>query len=576
MISSISVLLILTGTVFSFSDQKKAVMVIRSEEHRDFTLVPYVNGDDYFFFIPSGMDLNDLYIYSKKTIYCNERIVNNLALSEYVLEETMELNIGDRKGTILFRKSGAVPSLFIDTLKKDMDYVNSDKEHELDVRFSIIDAEGEIVLSGQNALIKGRGNNSWDTEKKSYNLVLEKETSLLGMVKARKWVLVPNLTDVTKVYNKTVYSFASQTGLEWTPDCGFADVYFDGEYNGLYLLCEKIESHPDKLDLGKNDLLLKRELPMRLEIVDNGFETENGNVIEVTYPKEVSLSRKEEIMRRVQEMEDALFDLGSDEWKKQIDIDSWARCYLIDELFDNLDAGIASANFYLKDDVFYRGPVWDYDSIMWDNPKSMIADTYYREPYSSNDYYYLLNQREEFQSRVRTIFESEFRPLIDEYVNGKIDEISGSIIDAREMDSVRWNYHFAQSSITNFKAYLLQKADFMQDYWENRDGYCKILVQTEIFYRTFMVEKGHSIKEAINMDMSLFENSEYHYAESGRPVDLDEAVCEDIRLDLMSEEKNVEEQRSFISEFGVLNLAFSALFVLILLYVIIKGIYTNV
>ncbi|MBR4470678.1 MAG: CotH kinase family protein [Erysipelotrichaceae bacterium] len=551
-------------------------MTLRSQQHSDIILLPYVNGDDYCFFIPSGMDFNDLYLYSKRTIYCDERIVNKTALSDYVSDEAMNLSVGDRKGTILFKKSGSVPAMFIETLKKDMDYVNSDKKHELDVRFLFLNEDGETVLLDQNAVIKGRGNNSWDTDKKSYNLKLEKETSLLGMAQADKWVLVPNLTDISKVYNKTVYSFAKETGLEWTPDCEYVDVYFDGEYNGLYLLCEKIEVKQNRLDLGKNGVLLKRELPMRLEIVDNGFETENGNVIEITYPKEVSMSHKEEIEREVQRMEDALFDLNSDEWEKVIDIDSWVRSYLIDELFDNLDAGIASAYFYLKDGVFYRGPVWDYDSIMWDNPKTMIADTYFRQPYSTNDYYYLLNQRKEFLDRVKVIFESEFRPLIDEYVNGKIDEISNSIVEAREMDCVRWNCQFAQSYITNFKTYLLQKADFMEEYWENRDNYCKILVQTEIFYRTFMVEKGNRIIDAINLDMSLFESNEYHFADSDEPFDLEKEVYEDIRLDLVSEGNDVKEEKSFISQFGLLNLAFSGLFVLSLLYVIIKGIYINV
>lgn len=547
---------------------------LKSAVQEDFSLEPYINEDSCSFFIPSGMNYEDLFIVSDQAVYCNGKKINNTALSEYAEEEEKIINIDDLEYGLFFYRSENVPALFIDTLRADTNYLNADKNNRVDFRASLFDSDGKKQFSSATGVIKGRGNNSWDTKKKSYNLNFNSEIDLLEMGKACRWVLVPNSSDNTKVYNKTVYDFASETGLYWTPECKYVDLYLNGVYNGLYLLTEKIEADEERLDLGKNDLLLKRELPMRLDQVDNGFKTENGNVIEITYPNDVTPYHKEQIQREVQKMEDAIFDLDSDEWKNVIDMDSWARCYLIDELFDNLDAGIASANYYLKDGKFYRGPVWDYDSIMLDNPKSMIANTYFRQPYSVNDYYYLLNQREEFLSRVKELFQSEFRPLISEYVDGKIDQISNGIIAAREMDGARWNYHFVQSSITNFKYYLNEKAVFMEEYWANRDRYCKVLVQSEIFYRTFMVEKGKSIRDAINLDMSLFENNEYHYAESDQAFSLDDVVDEDVRLDIVFEEEPVEE-RSLIREFGILNIAFLLLFAILFLYVIIKGIIRN-
>ena len=44
-----------------------------------------------------------------------------------------------------------------------------------------------------------------------------------------------------------------------------------------------------------------------------------------------------------------------------IDLDSWIRRYLIDEISGNVDSDHASSYFYYTDGLFYAGPVWDYD-----------------------------------------------------------------------------------------------------------------------------------------------------------------------------------------------------------------------
>ncbi len=543
----------------------------------DIRILPYQAEEHFYYFIPSGMDYDDLFVVSSKTAFCNEKKINNLPLSNYVTDEEMVLKIGDQEGLISFIRSEGVHTLFVDTLKMDMDYLHRDKDNKINIRIRMFDQQGEAVLDPMYGFINGRGNNSWDTPKKSYSLSFDDPVDLLDMGPAFRWALIPNYSDRTKINNKIVYSFAKESGLEWTPECEYINVYFDGEYCGLYLLSEKIEVDEERLPIGENGLLFKKELPMRLDIVDNGILTDHGNVIEITYPKEVSSYHKELIAEKVQTMEDSLLDLNSDAWRDVIDLDSWAKCYLIDELFDNLDAGIASANFYMKEDGrFYRGPVWDFDSIMLDNPESMIADTRFRQPFSSNDYYYYLNQRKEFRSRCEELFETVFRPLIKKYTDSEIDQISNRISKARETDAIRWGYHISSGNIYDFKNYLLQKADFMEEYWADREKYCKVLVQDSIFYRTFMVEKGKTISDALNIDMSFFEDNEYQDADTGERFEIDQQINEDIRLDLISEEKEETiAETSFISRFGILNIFFSVLFLFALLILIICVIIKN-
>ena len=574
MITVLFLMLIIYGLTGTFAKQRYP-FELHSARDENIVLFPYVEENSYTFFIPDGLEYEDLFLYSKKeNVFCNDVKINNRQLASFALNEESGYSLGKTPIEICFLKTEGIPSLFVDTLKMNMDYVNSQKGNTVDAAVYEINTEGETSKISSNVSIKGRGNNSWDTDKKSYNLNFDEAVSLFGMHEANRWTLIPNSTDPTQIHNKVVYEFARETGLAWTPENEYVQVYFDGEYNGLYLLSEKIEVHEGRLELNEDEVLLKRELPIRLEKVNSGFLTDHDNVIEITYPENPSKSYKQKIERSVQDMEDAIFDLGSDDWKKVIDIDSWARCYLIDELFDNLDAGIASAYFYLKEDgKFYRGPVWDYDSIMTDTPYSMIADTYFRQPYSTNDYYYYLNQRPEFNKRVIEIYEDEFSGIVERFIDHKLDAISSDIVSARELDSVRWNYHFNQSDIFLFKDYLSKKSVFMKDYWENKDTYCKILVQSEIFYKTYMVEKGHTAREAIDLDTSLFENNDYYYADGGQLFSLDDVISEDVRLNLAEEESETVSSPSLLSRFGILNLAFLSLFTCMFICVIIRNIF---
>ena len=558
-VSLAALLMIALGLFFSSGRINKKSLYLRSTKYDDLLIYPTVKDDGLYFFLPSDVEEEELFLVSADKVYCDDRIVNNEVIASLV-EEGHSFEIGSVRTEVHFLHSKNVPALFIDTIRKDMDYVNADKRNETEVRVRSYSQEGEEFLSLYPVTIKGRGNNSFNTDKKSYSLTFDEKCDVFSMGASEKWILVPNSSDTTLINNRVVNRFAAKTGLYWTPDCEYADVYFNGEYNGLYLIFEKVETGEERLVLPENGVLMKRELSSRLEIVDNGFETSKGNVIEISYPKQISSLHKQQIAEKVQEMEDALFDLKSDAWKEVIDIDSWARCYLIDELFDNLDAGIASAYFYIGEDgKFYRGPVWDYDTLMWDVPRSMIADTYRREPYSVNDYYYLLNQREEFVTRARQIFEAEYRPLIDSFVNGKIDEISNAIDEARALDSERWGYHFTKSSVVRFKEYLKTKADFMEEYWERKEDLCKILIQKDSFYLTFMTEKGKSIADAYDIDLSLLQQSRHYYSDTMEPVDIEAPVLQD--LILVTDASDVTEDiRADGTGLGLLNSVFLSLF----------------
>ena len=95
--------------------------------------------------------------------------------------------------------------------------------------------------------IEGRGNSTWNFPKKPYNIDLinefgeENSKSLLGMPADAEWCLIANYSDKSLLRIPLAYFLAGMIGMEYTPRLRFAEVYLNGNYEGLYCLCEKIK-----------------------------------------------------------------------------------------------------------------------------------------------------------------------------------------------------------------------------------------------------------------------------------------------------------------------------------------------
>ncbi len=77
--------------------------------------------------------------------------------------------------------------------------------------------------------IRGRGNSTWEWPKKPYNIKLDAKAEVLGMPEHKRWCLLANYMDRTLLRNKTAYYLASQTSLDWTPRCEFAELILNGD-----------------------------------------------------------------------------------------------------------------------------------------------------------------------------------------------------------------------------------------------------------------------------------------------------------------------------------------------------------
>ena len=114
-------------------------------------------------------------------------------------------------------------------------------------QFSLVQAASNVKfpecasVQGKLGAMKGRGNYSWSFAKKSFTVKLDAKANLCGMGNSKKWALVANHYDKSLLRNTVAdYIGSKLTNLAFTPDSRPVDVWFNGSYQGSYILIERI------------------------------------------------------------------------------------------------------------------------------------------------------------------------------------------------------------------------------------------------------------------------------------------------------------------------------------------------
>ena len=421
------------------------------------------SGDALYVFLPSYAHMADLTAFTSDSliVYLDGCELNqNSDLSRYSIGEAHKMRVWtDMRNSdtrdLYFLRSANIPAMFIDTASGNMDAIHADQEYRESARVTLVDTNGARLYSGVDNTINGHGFSSWLSKKKSYSLKLREPAGLLGMAPAAKWILISNTYDNTSLKNKFVMDMAAQTGLTWTPSCEYIDLYLNGDYAGLYLLSERVENDINRLNLAsdnssRTNFLCKVKIdnhrPERI------FLTDYNRSVELVSPKSASESERPRIEQDVQLLENAILSGDERELLYYLDLDSWVRRYLIDEISGNVDADLSSSYFYCvynsENPVFYGGPVWDYDRTFGNtvdgadyrnmNPRAFVANTASRRkiwpnPWCHALYYYY----PAFYNRVCELYQQEFRPVFSESAE-YLDNLYLFIQKASYMNKIRW------------------------------------------------------------------------------------------------------------------------------------------
>lgn len=268
------------------------------------------------------------------------------------------------------------------------------KEEYVNATLDITNAD-DYCDSGLTLGIRGRGNYSWSgTEKKSYRIKFDKKYQPLsqGKGKAKSWTLLAVHCDKTLLRTDAAFYFASKLeNLPFVSSSSFVELYLNGQYDGVYELCDQIQVHENRVNI--DDTSLEEENGYLIELDKNASEDVISTSSGVTYEVKSDYANEDQltfITNYLNKFERAM-RLGT---KKTIlelaDMPSAVDAYLVEELFKNLDVGWGS--FYYtkpKGDKLYFGPVWDFD-LTSGNADSDNGDskfTSYKYTYVGNQYF---------------------------------------------------------------------------------------------------------------------------------------------------------------------------------------------
>lgn len=156
--------------------------------------------NNYYFFLPGYADLSAVRIrsHTKDEIWIGDHMITSKGVScdKFRLNETYGLaRIGKKvqyDGVVWFVQSGNVPTLYIDSASGSMEYIHAEKGNEESAQLRLYSEDGQLENAVAVEALQGRGNATWDLEKKAYSLRLTEEADLLGMGNARRWILLAN------------------------------------------------------------------------------------------------------------------------------------------------------------------------------------------------------------------------------------------------------------------------------------------------------------------------------------------------------------------------------------------------
>lgn len=506
------------------------------------------NEDVSYYFIPSFAELDDIHLSMDEDnrIKIDERLFSNGdSLLELTPDQDYVMTGRDNiEHKVRFIRSGNVSTIFVSTATGSIDPVLRSKDHKEIAKITVVDKDGNIDLAKTDSKIKGRGNSTWKKDKKPFTILFNEPESILGMAVSSKWALLANAYDHSGIRNALVFDTARDAGLIGTPEYEYADLYINGLYNGLYLICQTADTFIERTDVDEENVyLFTAEVNIRAEEVSYPIYAENDEVIiDVHLPKKLSSYEKETAKDIISKI-DTTIDNGGSDISEVIDIDSWAKRYLIDEIFANYDSGVTSSYFYItegSDSKAYAGPVWDYDNILGNrnafarniNPETLYAQQQYRSKTQRILWYSKLYSNPIFYDAVVNLFEEVFLPRLELLLNNDILQLDTEIRTAKKADDLRWGFD-TDGEYDQIREFLLKRIQFLKKIWLDNSDYVRVTYYTpdnNSLFMSFFIPRGSSLSNDPNA-MGEFEGTgEWCIDGTEEKYDFDLPVNEDIVL----------------------------------------------
>ena len=565
---------------FVVDDSSMPVLSLKVNDSEEL-LEPWFNKREgrYYFFLPSFVSDNRVYCdYLKEDAVLEGEKLSKGKSFRWEQDKVYTLLCGDEEYKVVFMKSANIPALFVETESGTMEHLNADKELVETGSISVVQETNNVEYQGKLKKISARGNSTFDNkDKKAYSFTLNNSYPLCGMDAGKKWNLLALYLEYDKIHTKMVYDIADVLGMEYNIDCTWVDLYCNGEYQGLYLLTEAVtvgEGRVDIYDLEKagtdnmnisGGYLIEKDVESHLEKEGNGFITQQCNYpFVVKNPEPATEEQMNYISSYIQNIENMLV-ADDKEYKKFIDLDSFAKQFLIDKIALEPDA-MNMSTFYYKEmdsEILKAGPLWDYDRAFGEAlPQYTLSIGDY--PGNMHDWYMQLYADEEFKEKMISYYR-QLLPFFEDMLDGGIDEYADYISASVKMDAVMWPNEYNQSDMMGYleydnhikylKFFLANRLNYLNEIWEISDWKFEVPEATGKEHAVqFVMDDGSLLETKKVPDGSIIEGIPqldtdkylgWQMNEDGKIYNSYIPIYEDVVLNARREFESLDERMSY-------------------------------
>ncbi|MBK8668476.1 MAG: CotH kinase family protein [Saprospiraceae bacterium] len=408
-------------------------------------------------------------------------------------------------------------------------------EPKINAKMGIINngpgAENKITDSPNdyngNISIEYRGSSSQWFPKKPYGFETKDgegvttDVKLLGMPKENDWTLNATYNDKTLMRDGLAYIFAGSI-MEYAPRVRYTELLVNGQYQGIYLLIEKIKRDNNRVDIAKMEATDNEGDALSggyIIKIDKETGSNNGGwaslykpynnawqntFFQYDYPKTSDISQQQRIYIRshMNTVENSI--AGQDYkdpvkgYRKYIDTQSLMDYIIINELGKNPDAYRLSTYFYKERDsdggMVKFGPVWDFnlgfgnvDYCTQGNPEGLVIQTFndvcsedgwvihfWWKKFLDDEAFY-----NDLKKRWKTLRSKE---LSNERVNFVIDSISTMLGQAQVRNFQQWpvlgqyvwpHYYVGNTyaeEVSYLRNWMKNRLLYLDKVWEIKDS----------------------------------------------------------------------------------------------------------
>ncbi|MBI9071103.1 MAG: CotH kinase family protein [Melioribacteraceae bacterium] len=396
----------------------------------DLTVIPilniaYKNNPDlnlslseYIPNMPSGIHADFQLSNEKDVLYLSDpsgETVDEISYSEIALNKSVGKYINDPKMTMVYTdptpgaanttpgstyllfSESKLPLIIIDT-----EGARIKDEEKINVRMGIIDNGAGKVNYVKDSFndydgkigIEFRGSTSQSFPKKQYAIEIrssggeDSTASLLGLPKEEDWILHAPYSDKTLIRNVLEYTVSRKLN-RYASRTKFCELVLNGEYQGVYVLMEKIKRDKNRVNVSKLE-----EEDIEGDDVTGGYIikldkltgssndgwwssfptiSSHDNILFIQYhypkPENIIEVQKEYIQNYIYQFESSLLKSSFNDpeigYRKYIDVDSFIDHMILIELSKSVD-GYRLSTFLFKNKeskggLLNIGPVWDFN-----------------------------------------------------------------------------------------------------------------------------------------------------------------------------------------------------------------------